>query len=164
MLINAPVCPDCCCDSASLVHSCSLQPVVGASASNPLHIMQTTASQPQSQRSSTRARQAPMHYAEEQALLHLEAQELLDLRHAEAASLESDVDQESPDEPSPPALPSDNEEEEERKSPPPAWTEALADAKVPPFEALTGKQHGARHAQSPLEFLQLFLPPGLLQQ
>ena len=35
--------------------------------------------------------------------MQLEAQELLDLRHAEAASLESDVEQESPDEPSPPA-------------------------------------------------------------
>ena len=67
--------------------------------------MQSTAFQPQSQRNSTRARQAPLHYAEEQALLRLEAQELLDLRHAEAASLESNVDQESPEEPSPPALP-----------------------------------------------------------
>jgi hypothetical protein len=35
---------------------------------------------------------------------------------------------------------------------------------VPPFEAPTGKQHAARHADSALDFLQLFLPPGLVQQ
>ena len=52
----------------------------------------------QSQRSSSRARQAPVHYAEEQAQIQLHAAELLDLRRAEAASLESDVEQESPDE------------------------------------------------------------------
>ena len=96
--------------------------------------------------------------------MQLEAQELLDLRHAEAASLESDVEQESPDEPSPPDLSSSSDEEEEEKAPAPAWTEDSRDVRVPPFDAPSGKQHGARHAQSPLDFLQLFLPPGLVQQ
>lgn len=96
--------------------------------------------------------------------MQLEAQELLDLRHAEAASLESDVEQESPDEPPPPDLSSSSDEEEEEKAPAPAWTEDSRDVRVPPFDVPTGKQHGARHAQSPLDFLQLFLPPGLVQQ
>ena len=96
--------------------------------------------------------------------MQLEAQELLDLRHAEAASPESDVEQESPDEPPPPDLSSSSDEEEEEKAPAPAWTEDSCDVRVPPFDAPSGKQHGARHAQSPLDFLQLFLPPGLVQQ
>jgi hypothetical protein len=41
--------------------------------------------------------------------MQLEAQELLDLRRAEAASLESDVEQESPDEPLPPMLSSSSD-------------------------------------------------------
>jgi hypothetical protein len=102
-------------------------------------------------------------YAEEQAVLLLQAQELLDLRRAEAASLESDVEEESPDEPSPPALDSSSEEEEEKEQPADAWSAETRHVNVPPFEAPTGKQHGARQAESPLSFLQLFLPPGLLQ-
>ena len=96
--------------------------------------------------------------------MQLQAAELLDLRRAEAASLESDMEQESPDEPSPPALSSSSEEEEEKEQAADAWSAETSRVDVPPFEAPTGKQHGARHAQSPLDFLQLFLPPGLLQQ
>ena len=97
--------------------------------------------------------------------MQLQAAELLDLRHAEAASLESDVEEESPDEPAPPDLSSSSEEEEEeREQAADAWSADISRVDVPPFEAPTGKQHGARHAQSPLDFLQLFLPPGLLQQ
>jgi Transposase IS4 len=117
-----------------------------------------------SQRSSSRTRQAPVHYAEEQAQMQLHAAELLDLRHAEAASLESDVEQESPDEPSPPALSSSSDEEEEKEQPADAWSAETRHVNVPPFDAPIGKQHAARHADSPLSFLQLFLPPGLLQQ
>jgi hypothetical protein len=105
-----------------------------------------------------------MHYAEEQAAMQLQAQELLDLRRAEAASLESDVEEESPDEPSPPALSSSSDEEEEKEQAADAWSAETSAVNVPPFEAPTGKQHAARHANSPLEFLQLFLPPGLVQQ
>lgn len=118
----------------------------------------------QSQRSSSRTRQAPVHYAEEQAQMQLHAAELLDLRRAEAASLESDVEQESPDEPAPPALSSSSEEEEEKEEVADAWSTDTNEVDVPPFNAPTGKQHAARHADSPLSFLQLFLPPGLLQQ
>jgi len=96
--------------------------------------------------------------------MQLQAAELLDLRRAVAASVESDVEEESPDEPSPPLLPSDSEEEEEKKEAEDAWSAEISDVDVPPFEAPTGKQHAARHADSPLSFLQLFLPPGLLQQ
>ena len=96
--------------------------------------------------------------------MQLQAQELLDLRRAEAASLESDVGEESPDEPSPPALASSSEEEEEKEQAADAWSAETSHVDVPPFEAPTGKQHGARHAASPLSFLQLFLSPGLLQQ
>ena len=96
--------------------------------------------------------------------MQLQAQELLDLRHAEAASLESDVEEESPDEPSPPALSSSSEEEEEEKQAADGWSAETSHVDAPPFERPTGKQHAARHADSPLEFLQLFLPPGLLQQ
>jgi len=95
--------------------------------------------------------------------MHLHAAELLDLRHAEAASLESDVEQESPDEPSPPALSSSSDEEEEKGAAAVEWSAETTHVNVPPFAAPTGKQHGARQADSPLSFLQLFLPPGLLQ-
>ena len=105
-----------------------------------------------------------MHYAEEQAQIQLHAAELLDLRRAEAASLESDMEQESPDEPSPPALSSSSEEEEENEEAADAWSTDTSEVDAPPFDAPTGKQHAARHADSPLSFLQLFLPPGLLQQ
>jgi hypothetical protein len=47
--------------------------------------------------------------------MQLEAQELLDVSRAMEASLESDVEEESPDEPSPPALSSSSDEEEERR-------------------------------------------------
>jgi hypothetical protein len=103
-------------------------------------------------------------YAEEQAAMQLEAQELLDVSRAMDASLESDIEQESLDEPSPPALSSSSEEEEEKEQAADAWSTETSRVDVPPFEAPTGKQHAARHAQSPLEFLQLFLPPGLVQQ
>jgi hypothetical protein len=96
--------------------------------------------------------------------MQLQAQELLDLRHAEAASLESDVEEESPDEPSPPVLSSSSSEEEEEEEAADGWSADTSHVDVPPFEAPTGKQHAARHADSPLDFLQLFLPPGLLQQ
>jgi len=96
--------------------------------------------------------------------MHLHAAELLDLRRAEAASLESDVEQESPDEPSPPALSSSSDEEEEKEEAAQEWSVETTHVNVPPFAAPTGKQHAARHADSPLSFLQLFLPPGLLQQ
>jgi hypothetical protein len=105
-----------------------------------------------------------VHYAEEQAAMQLEAQELLDISRAMEASQESEGEPESPDEPLPPDLDSSSEEEIEEKQPPPAWTEEAHDVRVPPFDAPTGKQHGARHADSPLSFLQLFLSPGLLQQ
>jgi hypothetical protein len=118
----------------------------------------------QSRRSSSRTRQAPITYAEEQASMQLEAQELLDISRAIEASQESDGDRESPDEPAPPDLNSSSEEEEEEKQPPSAWTEETHDVRIPPFDAPTGKQHGARHADSPLSFLQLFLTPGLVQQ
>ena len=94
----------------------------------------------------------------------LEAQELLDISRAMEASQESEGEPESPDEPLPPDLDSSSEEEEEEKQLPPAWTEEAHDVRVTPFDAPTGKQHGARHAVSPLSFLQLFLSPGLLQQ
>ena len=93
--------------------------------------------------------------------MQLEAQELLDVSHAMEASLDSEGEQESPDEPLPPNLSSSSEEEEEEKEPPPAWTEEAHDVRLPPFDAPTGKQHGARQAESPLAFLQLFLSPGL---
>ena len=96
--------------------------------------------------------------------MQLEAQELLDVSRAMEASLESDVEEESPDEPSPPALSSSSDEEEEKEQAADAWSAETSAVNVPPFEAPTGKQHAARHANSPLEFLQLFLPPGLLQQ
>jgi hypothetical protein len=105
-----------------------------------------------------------VYFAEEQAAMQLEAQELLDLRRAEAASLESDVEQESPDEPLPPMLSSSSDEEEEKEQAADAWSEETNAVNVPPFEAPTGKQHAARQANSPLDFLQLFLPPGLVQQ
>lgn len=95
--------------------------------------------------------------------MQLEAQELLDVSRAMEASLESDVDQESPDEPSPPPMPPEEEEEEENEAMPDAWSEEKVPVDTPRFEAPTGKQHAARHAQSPLDFLQLFLPEGLLQ-
>jgi len=96
--------------------------------------------------------------------MQLQAQELLDLRRAQAASLDSDVEEESPDEPSPPLLSSDGEEEEEKKEAAREWSAETSRVDVPPFEAPSGKQHAARHADSPLSFLQLFLPPGLVQQ
>jgi len=96
--------------------------------------------------------------------MQLEAQELLDISRAMEASQESEGEPESPDEPLPPDLDSSSEEEEEEKQLPPAWTEEAHDVRVTPFDAPTGKQHGARHAASPLSFLQLFLSPGLLQQ
>ena len=96
--------------------------------------------------------------------MQLQAQELLDLRHAEAASLESDEEEESPEEPSPPALSSSSDEENEEEEAADGWSAETTHVNVPPFEAPTGKQHAARHADSPLSFLQLFLPPGLLQQ
>ena len=95
--------------------------------------------------------------------MHLHAAELLDLRRAEAASLESDVEQESPDEPSPPARSSSSDEEEEKEEAAEEWRAETTHVNVPSFAAPTGKQHAARHADSPLSFLQLFLPPGLLQ-
>jgi hypothetical protein len=118
----------------------------------------------QSRRSSSRTRQQTVHYAEEQAAMRLQAQELLDLRRAAAASLESDVEEESPDEPSPPALSSSSDEEEEKEHAAETWSADSSAVNVPPFEAPTGKQHAARLADSPLDFLQLFLPPGLVQQ
>lgn len=44
------------------------------------------------------------------------------------------------------------------------WSTLKAAVDTPPCIALSGKQHEARHAESPLQFLQLFLPPGLIQQ
>ena len=96
--------------------------------------------------------------------MQLEAAELMDLSRAAAASMDSDEEQESPDEPLPPDLSSSSEEDEEEKEPAAAWTEDAHDVRAPPFDAPTGKQHAARHAESPLDFLQLFLSPGLLQQ
>jgi hypothetical protein len=103
-------------------------------------------------------------YAEEQAAMQLQAQELLDISRAMEASLESDVDEESPDEPSPPVINSSSEEEEEEKGTTVGWMTQISEVAVPPFEAPAGKQHAARHAQSPLDFLQLFLPPEFMQQ
>src|ERR1700761_4351887 len=90
-----------------------------------------------SQHSSSRTRQAPVHYAEEQAQMQLHAAELLDLRRAEAASLESDVEQESPDEPAPPALSSSSEEEEEKEEAADAWSADTSEVDAPPFDAPT---------------------------
>jgi Transposase IS4 len=96
--------------------------------------------------------------------MQLHAAELLDVRRAEAASLESDVEQESPDEPSPPALSSSSEEGEEEKEMDEMWSADKCDVNALPFITPSGKQHEARRAESPLDHLQLFLPPALLQQ
>ena len=96
--------------------------------------------------------------------MQLEAAELMDLSRAVEASLDSDGENESPDEPLPPDISSSSEEEEEEKEPAAAWTEDTHDVRAPPFDAPTGKQHAARHAESPLEYLQLFLPAGLVLQ
>jgi hypothetical protein len=96
--------------------------------------------------------------------MQLEAAELMDLSRAVEASLDSDMEEESPDEPSPPELPSEGEEEEEQKQPANAWSTDKSDVHKQPFVAPSGKQHEARHAESPLQFLQLFLTPGMLQQ
>jgi hypothetical protein len=105
-----------------------------------------------------------LHYAEEQAVMQLQAQELLDISRAMEASLDSDVSDESPDEPSPPVLSSSSEEEEEKEETTDEWSTETSDVDVPSFEAPTGKQHAARHAESPLDFLQLLLPLTLMQQ
>jgi hypothetical protein len=94
----------------------------------------------------------------------LQAQELLDLRHAVAASVESDVSDESPDEPSPPVLPITSDDEEEKEQIADEWSTDSSDINVLSFDSPTGKQHAARQAETPLQYLQLFLPTGLLQQ
>jgi hypothetical protein len=114
-------------------------------------------------RSSKRTRQQPVHYGEEQAQQLLQAQELLDLRRAMEASLESDVQEESPEEPAPPDIPSEEEEEEVEEAAADSWSTSTADVNAPAFLARTGKQHEACHSESPMEFLHLFLPPGLVQ-
>ena len=78
------------------------------------------------QRSSKRARLQPVHYGEEQAQQLLQAQELLDLRHAIQASMESDDSdewgEESPEEPPPSISSGDEKEEEEERQPLSSWT------------------------------------------
>src|SRR3954470_24928997 len=71
------------------------------------------ASRWQAQRSSARARAAPVHYAQEKPAMQLEAQKLLGISHAMEASLASDEGDDSPDEPSPPPLSSSSSSEEE---------------------------------------------------
>lgn len=118
-------------------------------------------------RRSKRSKQEPVHYGEEQAQQRLHAEELLDLHRALAASLVSDdelsISESDGDTTS--SSDSDGEEEEEKKEPPvDDWKEASVNVHLPPFDAPTGKQHGARHATSPLEYFQLFLSPALMQQ
>jgi hypothetical protein len=96
--------------------------------------------------------------------MQLEAQELLDISHAMEASLAPDDADDSPGEPSPPPLSSGSSSEEEQKEHAPVWSEHTASVRTPAFEAASGKQHEARHTQSPLDFLQLFLPVELMQQ
>ena len=88
-----------------------------------------------------------MHYGEEQAQQLLQAQELLDLRHAIQASMESDDDdewgEESPEEPPPPPLPEGEEEGDEKEEIEEEWSTETSDINVPSFHAPTGKQHGA---------------------
>lgn len=119
-------------------------------------------------RRSKRCRQQPLQYAEEQAVDQLQARELLDLRRAAAASVEdesaSDEDAASEEESPPSINSSDEEEEEEKKEPPSQWTAEVKDMHAPPFIFPSGKQHAARHAESPLQFLQLFLDDDLMQQ
>lgn len=76
------------------------------------------------------------------------------------ASLAPDDADDSPGEASPPPLSSSSSDEEEEKEHAPVWSTFTTDVRMPP----SGKQHEARRAQSPLSFLQLFLPPELMQQ
>jgi hypothetical protein len=96
--------------------------------------------------------------------MQLEAQELLDISRAMEASLAPDDADDSPGEASPPPLSSSSSSEEEEKEHAPVWSTDTADVRMPAFEAPSGKQHEARRVQSPLSFLQLFLPVELMQQ
>jgi hypothetical protein len=96
--------------------------------------------------------------------MQLSAQELLDMRRAEAASLDSDEEDVSEGEPSPPPVTSEEEEEEKEQDPALEWTAEYHAVNAPAFVEPTGPQHAARHAESALQFLQLFLTPGLMQQ
>jgi len=105
-----------------------------------------------------------VHYAEEQAGSHLQAQERLDVLRAIAASMDSDAAEESSDDDSPPPPPSSSSSDEQKEGEAQQWSGDSAAVQAPPFVAPSGKQHEARRAQSPLEFLQLFLTPALMQQ
>src|SRR6185437_8231694 len=100
--------------------------------------------------------------------MQLQAKELLDIRHAMQASLESEEEEdwgvESPEEPPPSISSGDEKEEEEKQQPLSPWTREVKKTKSYPFIFPSGKQHAARHVKSPLEFLQLFLHQDLMQQ
>src|SRR4051794_23134622 len=114
-------------------------------------------STPLSIRSSTRRHHSPLRYEEEQANINLGAKELLDLRHALQASLLPDIDEEEDSD----TVSSDesdiDEKTDEKKENNGTWKTETVHVTIPPFIAPIGKQHEARHATSPLDFLQLFL-------
>jgi hypothetical protein len=117
-----------------------------------------------SQRRSTRRAPSPVRLEDEQANIYYHAQELLDLRHALAASTIVDSDEIEFDDTTSIYDASDEEQEDEKKEIISQWSDNIKDIIVPQFIAPTGKQHEARYATSPLSFLQLFLPYTLMNQ
>ncbi len=115
-------------------------------------------------RSSSRCHHSPPLYQEEQASIRFYAKELLELSRALKASQIPDVDDENDLDTMLIDESSTEEEKDEKKESDDGWTTEANDVNIQPFIAPTGKQHEARHATSPVEFLQLFLPYSLMQQ
>lgn len=93
----------------------------------------------------------------------LEAGVLMSLHHCMGDGEGSDIEEESPEEPMPPESPSESDEEEHKEQAHDRWSTYTTGTNVPVFTGATGKQHAARQAQSALDFLQLYLPPPLIQ-
>jgi hypothetical protein len=98
-------------------------------------------------------------YEEEQAGDVLQAMELLDLSRALQASMEEEEAESTADD-SPPALVyeemEEKEEEEEKND---GWSREDNDVRAPQYHGVSGRTVVSAAAQSPLQYLQLFLPP-----
>lgn len=134
--------------------------------------MQRTAAEPQAPRSSTRVRQQPLTLADEQAASALSQLEQRDVAAALRLSLQSSWEsdeEESGGGSDAGAGTSSSEEEEEKKEAAPAeeeaeWTSDLHAIDVPLPRLRHAHQRSPPADSSPLQLLQLFLPPSLMEE
>lgn len=129
------------------------------------------AAESSSVRRSTRASQQPLSLAEEQAADVLSAMEQRDIAAALRLSLHDswDSDEERSGAESDDDADAAMEEEEEKQAAAPAeeeaeWTSKLQAIEIPPPRIRHLRQHPPPADATPLQLLQLFLPPSLMEE